>query len=438
MEKRLKTRIKKWGINGEGIAYKNRKPIFIDGALPGELVEYTLVQEKERYGLGHLEKVIEPAPARRDLLCAHAHACGGCALMHVRYKDQIKMKEQILKETLKKYAGYTKSFDRMQKNPDPLGYRNACKLPFGCKDGKLVNGFYEKGSNTFVGIDRCLIHSKVLEMTRQKIVEICNQYQCKPYHKKTKQGYRTLVLKEFDQKVQVIFVTGKETIPVDMIKEIESIDTVCSIWQSIKLDDQVHVFGEKMIHLGLDENIQLHLDDYMIQCLPRSFFQLNTAQAIEIYRTVKDWIPKSKTLVEAYSGVGAISLFCHDKAEEIIGIEMIQDAVDNANHNAQMNDIQNVEFICGDAAKELQRILKEKTVDILIVDPPRTGLDHAMKENIQKSSIETIVYISCNPSTLAKDLKDLERTYEIQKIKAFDMFSQTQNIETVVLLSRVK
>ena len=170
--------------------------------------------------------------------------------------------------------------------------------------------------------------------------------------------------------------------------------------------------------------------------LPRSFFQLNTKQSINLYNVVKDWMPRSKTTVEAYSGIGAISLFVKDKAEEIIGVESIQDAVDNANENAMLNHADNVSFICEDAGSALAHLVQEKDVDTLIVDPPRSGLDDTMKETILKSKIKTMIYVSCNPATLAKDLGVLKKEYRIIKIQPVDMFSQTPHVESVTLLVR--
>lgn len=188
------------------------------------------------------------------------------------------------------------------------------------------------------------------------------------------------------------------------------------------------IWGEEKMHLQL-EDIQLSL-------LPRSFFQLNTKQSVNLYNVVKDWMPRSKTTVEAYSGIGAISLFVKDKAQEIIGVESIQDAVDNANENAILNHADNVSFICEDAGSALAHLVQEKDVDTLIVDPPRSGLDDTMKETILKSKIKTMIYVSCNPATLAKDLGVLKKEYRIVKIQPVDMFSQTPHVESVTLLVR--
>ena len=262
-----------------------------------------------------------------------------------------------------------------------------------------------------------------------------NEHHLKMYDDKKKTGYRTLVMKEFDSKIQIIFVTGKEDISEEFIHDVTQLEGVVSIWQSVKTETKREVFGDMRFIWG-EEKMHLQLEDIQLSLLPRSFFQLNTKQSVNLYNVVKDWMPRSKTTVEAYSGIGAISLFVKDKAEEIVGVESIQDAVDNANENAMLNHVNNVSFICEDAGSALAHLVQEKEVDTLIVDPPRSGLDDTMKETILKSKIKTMIYVSCNPATLAKDLGVLKKEYRIVKIQPVDMFSQTPHVESVTLLVR--
>lgn len=402
MEKNIKLEIKKWGINGEGIGYHNHKPVFISGAIPGEFVEVKIEENKERYMIGKLVEVKEEASARRYPFCSLWQSCGGCSLMHVRYKNQCKMKEQAVKEALVKYAGYKGKVEPIIKNPDPLNYRNSCKLPI--RNGKT--GMYVKNSRKFIEIERCYIHAKILEKTRQEVVEIFEEFDTS--------HFKTLVMKEYDEKIQMILVTEVGSIDAELIKKLSQLENVVSIWQSIKMDESIDVFGKTMIHLYGDKTMTLSLNDIQCMILPRSFFQLNTKQAIRLYEIVNEFTPQSNLIVEAYSGIGAISLFVHDKAKEVIGIESILDAVNNANENAKINHCDNVRFICGDAAEQFKKI--KKPIDTLIVDPPRKGLSTDMKNSILDSNIETLIYVSCNPSTLAKDIKVLKKKYKIQKV----------------------
>ena len=348
--------------------------------------------------------------------------------MHVQYKEQCKMKEQIVKESLRKYANYQGKVEPLMKNPNPLGYRNLCKFVLKKEQGVWCSGMYATNSHDFVAIDRCMIHEKKIEEVRSQLLALMNQYEV--------EGFKQLVIKDFNQKVQVLFITEDVSISSDFIAACSQIEGLVSLWQNIKTDYTKDIFGKEMIHLAGLENIELTLDDKTLRLLPRSFFQLNTEQAIHLYDLVAQWTPKSNVLVEAYSGIGAISLFIKDQAKEIIGIESIQDAVDNANENAKLNNAGHVSFLCADAGKALKEIVQKKTVDTLIVDPPRTGLNTEIKDTILSASIQNIIYVSCNPATLGKDLKQLQQCYNIKKVQPIDMFSQTPHVETICLLSK--
>lgn len=435
----MKTKIRRWGINGEGVAYIGTKAAFVENAIPGETVELDHVQDAGSYLTGQAGEILDPSPRRRHPLCPKWEQCGGCALMHVDYKGQIRAKEQILRESLRRYADYTGKIEPMIKNPLPLGYRNACKLPLGLQDGHVVSGLYARESNRLVPIERCLIHSKNLEKARSEIVSILDAAHLPVRTRGSGSGLMNLVLKEFDGKVHVVLVSTAMDIPQDVIDSILRLDHVASVWQSVKEPDdpEYELFGKKVLHLGGAMKMTLQLGDLSLDLLPRSFFQLNTPQALALYQEIASWIePGSALLVEAYSGIGAISLSVADKADQVIGIEWIEDAVANASDNALINGRSNVRFVCGDAAVEMEKITQKQHIDTLIVDPPRSGLDDAMKQAILRDLPQTMIYVSCNPATLGKDLRVLESGYTIEKVQPFDFFSQTPHVETAVLLKK--
>lgn len=431
--------IQRWGINGEGIGYLFRKPVFVPGALPGETVKVEIEKETDKFMTARLLEVRKASPRRQTSPCAHWQQCGGCSLIHVDYKGQLQMKKQYLTESLKKYADYTGPVEPMIKNPEVFGYRNACKLPAAMVEGQLETGMYKRDSNEFVAVSECPIHSKVLEQTRKEVMDILREADVKAYNRNHRGGLRMLVMKEFGGNVQVILVTDPMDVPAIAIKKISQLPQVVSLWQSIKTerDNELEIFGKVLRHLGGDEKISLDLGSYKLQLLPRSFFQLNTRQAEKLYETVRDMTPESDLLVEAYSGIGGISLYVHEKAKEVIGIEEVADAVTNAEENAAANGITNVRFVCGDAAEEVENIGDDRDITTLVVDPPRSGLGERMIEAIQFCMPEYILYVSCNPSTLAKDLGELEEDYEIEKVQPLDMFSQTSNVECIVRLKRI-
>lgn len=436
----MKAAIKRWGINGEGIAYLNKKAIFVENAIPGEVVEFQIDQDQGKYAKGHTTLIYDQSPRRRNPMCPKWQTCGGCSLMHVDYKGQMRMKEHALQEALRKYAGYTGPILDIIKNPSPLGYRNACKLPFGLDEkGHTTTGMYKRGTNEFVPLERCIIHSKKLEQVRRDLNALMTKSNLKPASAENPNGLLTLVLKQFDDKVHVALVTTNLQIPQELVSELLAIPNVASVWQSIKAphDPDHELFGKKVFHLGGEMKMTLQLDDYSLNLLPKSFFQLNTAQALQLYKLVASWVPENTDLlIEAYSGIGAISLFASDKAHEAIGIELIEDAVANANENALINGKENLSFVCGDAATKLKDITSKATFDALIVDPPRSGLNQAMRQTILEAKPQTLIYVSCNPATLGKDLAVLDEIYEIKQVQPFDFFSQTPHVETAVLLQK--
>ncbi len=234
-------------------------------------------------------------------------------------------------------------------------------------------------------------------------------------------------------------VTGEDKLPESMIEELMALPGMVSLWQSIHtIKKTPDIFGKKMILLGGESRLPFVFDGLKLQVSPRSFFQLNTEQAKKLYHTIREMVKGPKDLiVEAYSGIGAISLYLKDQAKEIIGIESIKDAVVNATQNAKMNQADNVRFICADAGEKLTYIAKKRKLDMVIVDPPRTGLDDVMLECLIRSKVKEIIYVSCNPATLGKNLDVLCNYYKVERIVPIDMFPNTQHVECIVKLVRV-
>ena len=435
----MKTVIKKIGINGEGIGYLNRTPVFVQGALEGEEVDIEVVERFPRYAIGKLNRIYKKSEHRCDAKCRIGHRCGSCSMMISDYDYQLASKKAILKQTLIKYAHVNpKLIGNVRASASVYHYRNQFKMPCAMLDGQLINGFYAPESNYLIDVEHCMIHEKGLEKMRMKILNVLRKANYKGYSHKDKKGLRNLIVRGFKGSYQCTLVTGKEEIPQAIIDELMKIKGLVSLWQSILTTKKTtEVFGKDMIFLAGEKLLSFELGDTKLQISPRSFFQLNTAQALQLYRCVAAMIDgRKKRIVEAYSGIGCISLFLKDKAEEIIGIESIRDAVVNANMNAKNNGCEHIRFVCDDAAKRLVTLSKQGGIDVLVVDPPRSGLDDAMLKCILKSNIKEIVYISCNPATLGKNLAVLQERYEVKTVKPFDMFPQTQHVETVVKLSR--
>lgn len=436
----MKIEIKKLGINGEGIGYiDGRKPIFIDGAFVDEVVDVEVIEETKTYAIGKIKGFIKKSKDRIPSVCKVKN-CHTCSLMELKAKEQVEAKRQIVAQSLYKYARIPISkIARVQYNPNLFHYRNQLKMPLSMVDGVLRCGLYLPNSNIFIPVEECVVHETELDRRRREIESLLNKYECQAYDKKTKKGYRTLVLRHIHHKYTCTFVTGRDTIPQGLIDDIMKLEGMVNVGQSINTERSSEIFGSDVVVLAGQEYLQIQLLNTILQISNRSFFQLNTAQTIHLYTQVRKFLQEEhySTIVEAYSGVGGLSLILRDLADSIIGIENIKSAVENANKNAELNHANHVRFILGDAQEELIKLSKSlKEIDVLVVDPPRVGLSDGFKDCVLAVKPRKMVYVSCNLSTLGKDLAVLQKEYNVVKVVPYDMFSHTALVENVVLLER--
>ena len=434
----IRLNITKTGINGEGIGFYKRKPVFVDGCFKDEVVSCELIDEGRHYR-GRLIKVLKFSKERVRTLCPLQKLCGACNLMAVNYKEQLRIKKELLEGALDKYYRHIDVPDVVASDKI-ICYRNKCNLPFFESQGKLVNALYHQGSNHPIFFDECVIHEEKVEQIRKKVLQILNDHQLKVYDHKIRKGLRQLVIRGFADQYQLVLISGNDRFDKKLIEDLLNIQDVVSVYQGINtVKNPLHLMNEKIRCIGGKKKITFSLGTYKLSLSPDAFFQLNENQADRIYTDVSRMIDsKVDTIVEAYSGIGAISLYLHGKAKEVIGIELIESAVKDAKENVLLNGIENISFVCDDASKALRKIAKHKPIDVLVVDPPRSGLDDEILTTILKTGIRKIIYISCNPATLAKNLEVLSEKYEVRSIQPYDMFPQTAHVETVVLLSKVE
>ena len=433
----MKLEIVKAGINGEGIAFFKRKPVFIEGCFPDEVVDADLIDEGRHYK-GRLKAILKKSPDRIRSVCSYADKCGACALMGLKYDGQLAIKMQLLENALYKYAEYDGKIEGIVKSDDVYGYRNKCNLPIISYNGKLVNALYKQGSNHPCLITTCFIHEESVEEIRRKILDVLNRYKLQAYDRREKKGMRQLIVRAFDKGAQAVLVTGNDTLKENVIADLKKIKGLKSLFQGINtVRDPIRMMPEKLRPLFGKEKIEVKSLNYELELSPQAFFQLNHKQAEQIYKDAAALIEeKQKLIIEGYCGIGTISLAMHDKAEKIIGIEIIEKAIKDAKDNAKKNKVENVEYRCGDAAKEIRKIVEKEKADVIVVDPPRTGLDDELLKTLLKSKAKQIIYISCNPSTLGKDLYILKKEYEIHLVRGYDMFPNTPLVETLVELVR--
>ncbi len=428
--------IKKIGINGEGIGYLNKKPVFIHGALTFERVIIHQLKEYPTYYKATLKQVIKQNDSRVKPPCYIQEHCGACSMMHASLDFQEKAKLENLKQALYKYAKMRNQNIPLISNPSPLGYRNQCKFILGIDQGNIASGMFESESNRWLGIDHCIIHDPILERIRKQVVALLNKHQIRVAIKVHEEGYRYLIIRVLEGKAQVTLVATKKMDDIKLYKQISELDGVEGVFLSINDSKSHEYFGDDIECVAKNKTLDVVISGLSLSISPKSFMQLNTKVATSMMRYVADLINPNEHVVEAYSGTGLMSLLVAKKAASVFGFDINKDAILNATNHALMNNMSNVTFKAMDANLGLKEASKRFKNFTLIVDPPRTGLQKSFIEQLLKSNVSKMIYVSCNPSTLAKDISNLKRKYNVVSIQAFDMFSHTPHVETVVMLSR--
>ena len=271
---------------------------------------------------------------------------------------------------------------------------------------------------------------------RLTILQVLNDHHYPGYSQSEKKGIRQLIVRGFDSEYQAVIIAGNDVLDQKTVKDLSHIQHLSSIFQGINTrKDPIRMMPEKLKLLHGKEKIMVKMDEYALSLSPQAFFQLNKSQAERIYQDVAELVPEGcRRVIEAYCGIGTISLFLSKKAGEVIGIELEKEAVKDAQENAKKNGCENLRFLCSDASRAIRKLLEKDSADVLVVDPPRTGLDQELIETLLRSKIERIVYVSCNPATLGKDLYQLQKNYHINTVKGYDMFPNTPLVETLVCL----
>lgn len=433
----MKITFKKIGINGEGIGYVDRKPVFCDGVLPGETAEVEITEQKQKYAKAELQKITWYSKDRVKTVYPY-YIEEGCPLMIMKYEKQLEYKKQLLTEAIWKYAGVRSHFVRdIHPSVPSIGYRSQCKLPVQESHKMITTGMYVPGTNHYHPIDESIIHTPELERVRKQVIRYINNAHLRDYDQKLQKGIRYLVIRAIDGKSQCTFVTGKNKLPEKLIEDIMSIEGMTGVYQSINTDPKTpEIFGSSLQKLAGEDTMPVTIGGITIALSPESFFQLNVSQAEKMYEMAVSKIDPCDTLVEAYCGVGAMSLMAASRAEHVIGIESVPKAIRNAKENAKLNGIDNCEFICMDAAEGLYKAASKHEIDTLLVDPPRSGMDEKMIEAILKVRPRKIIYISCSPSTLGKNLNDLKHDYHPVTIIPYDLFPHTPHVESITVLER--
>jgi tRNA (uracil-5-)-methyltransferase len=443
--------IKRIGINGEGVGYFKKQVVFVPGALPGEEVVVEATKISPKFAEAKIKKIRIKSPFRVQPPCPVYEKCGGCQLQHLRYDQQLKEKRDIVIQSLERHTKLEVNKLDIRETigmDDPWGYRNKSSFQLGQKDGKVLAGLYGLNSHQLIDIEHCAVqHSQTTEATA-KVKKILEELSIPIYNEKTKKGIvRTIVTRVGVQtgELQVVFITTQKELPKKelIIEEIQKrLPHVKSIVQNINGQKTSLIFGEETFKLAGEEFIQETLGDLQFELSARTFFQLNPVQTVKLYNEVKKAadLTGHEKIVDAYCGVGTIGLWLANQAAEVRGMDIIPESIEDAKKNAKRQGITNTKYVPGKAEEVLPKWVKKGwKPDIIVVDPPRTGMDNQLIQTILQVKPEKLIYVSCNPSTLAKDINLLISKYEVKYIQPVDMFPQTTHVETVCLLtSKIK
>ena len=444
----IQVKIEDIGTDGAGIGKMDGFALFIKDAVIGDVVEAKIMKMKKHYGYARLIRVIEPSPFRVEPKCPVARQCGGCQIQEMAYQEQLKFKENKVKNNLKRIGGY----EHIELEPivgmdEPFHYRNKAQFPVGVnKDGKIVTGFYAGRTHSIIENRSCALGVEVNKEILDKVIAFMEEEGISAYHEDTGEGLVRHVLIRYGfqtRQIMVCLVINGENLPKSekLVRSLTDLEGMTSITLNVNRERTNVILGEKILPLWGKEYIEDYIGDIRYQISPLSFYQVNPVQTEKLYRKALEYagLTGNETVWDLYCGIGTISLFLAQKARKVYGVEIVPAAIRDAKNNARINGIENVEFFVGKAEEVLPREYKEHGVyaDVIVVDPPRKGCEQSLLDTIVEMGPKRVVYVSCDSATLARDLKYLrERGYEMVRGQAVDQFGMTVHVETAVLLVR--
>lgn len=413
---------------GQGIAKRDNFTFFVTGALPGEEVTARITQKKKTYARAETLKILTPSQERVIPPCPLFGSCGGCQLQHLSYKEQLTFKKTRVVDALER-IGKLKNIDVEACEPslNPFHYRNKIQVPTINTSGNIVSGFYACQSHHIIDMEVCLLHTSLGQEVYSALRNILQQFSLAP-------PFVTIKTSLHEKKALVIFTAEK--VPLNVVENIFSHPLVKGVCQIIPSSNPNKIFSDTIKTLKGDSILTEKLLGLEFSFGPLSFFQVNPPQAEKLLNTARAWVKpkKHEILLDAYCGVGTFSLVFSSHVAKTIGIECVSEAIKFAQHNAQINGSPNTEFHTGHAEHFLNSY--KDNIDIVVMNPPRKGADPLFLEALLKKKPKKILYMSCDPATLARDLAILteQGNYKIKKIKPFDMFPQTHHVETLAYL----
>ena len=441
----IELRIDSLGSEGQGVGRYEGMAVFVPFALPNELVKAHIIKVAKNYAVGKLIKVIEPSKVRREPRCSSFTRCGGCNLMHMDYAAQLEYKRGLVENAFARIAKIEGvHVENTIGMDEPYHYRNKAAFPFAMVDGRMCFGFFAPRSHRLIPIDGCFIEQEPLYNVASAVHCWAEENDIQPYDEETGSGTIRHVVSRITTSGDIMAVIVTKGRPKKLNKLVDMLKERCEGIKSIILnrndEDTNVIFGRSYETLWGEDSLTENLCGFEFSVSAASFLQVNPVQTECLYAQVKAFLPEKDGFeaIDVYCGTGTISMILSKRAKHVTGIENIKPAVEDAARNAERNGAGNADFICADAAEALPELIEKGTrPDVIVIDPPRKGCDKAVLNAIICSAVQRVIYVSCDPATLARDVRILvDGGYSIQKVQPIDMFPQTAHVETVVLLSK--
>ena len=441
-------KIEDMGVDGAGIGKADGMTFFVKDAVIGDVVRAKLMKLKKTYGYARLMELLEASPDRVEPKCPYYRQCGGCQIQALSYEKQLEFKERKVRNNLERIGGFSEiPMEPIVGMEEPYHYRNKAQFPVGTdKDGHIVTGFYAGRTHTIIPNRDCALGLPVNREILDLVIDFMEKYHVSAYDEKTGKGLvrHVLIRCGFTSKEKMVclIINGKSLPHSEkLVEALREIDGMTSISINCNTGRTNVILGRKTIVLWGQEYITDKIGDISYQISPLSFYQVNPVQTEKLYGTALEYagLTGNETVWDLYCGIGTISLFLAQNAKKVYGVEIVPQAIEDARRNAALNGIENAEFFTGKAEEVLPEQYERNRVyaDVIVVDPPRKGCDQVCLDTILKMAPKRVVYVSCDSSTLARDLRYLaDGGYQVEKVRCCDMFGQSCHVETVVLMSR--
>jgi len=435
--------------DGAAVAKVDGYPLFVPQGLVGEKALIRVVKLNKGYGFGKLIEILEASPDRVEPPCSIYRLCGGCQLQHLSYEGQLKAKHKQVSDVMKRIG----KLEDVVIHPvlgmeAPWNYRNKGQIPVGYENGKLIGGFYAQRSHRIVEMDNCLIQNETNNKIVEKVLEICTRFGVRAYDEEKHKGDLRHVMVRIGKvtnEQMVVLITRTKDLPnkEKLVQAIQKeLPEVNSIIQNVNNKKTNVIFGDETITLAGSPVIYDYIGDVKFAISARSFYQVNPEQTKVLYNKALEYaqLTGEEKVIDAYCGIGTISLFLAKQAKSVFGVEIVPEAIEDAKRNAELNGITNAEFAVGQAEVVIPEWYAQGNVaDVLVVDPPRKGCDEALLNTIIDMKPKRVVYVSCNAATLARDLRILEDGgYKTKEIQPVDMFPHTTHCEVVAWMELAK